>query len=68
MINQEEFLNTQSLALRHANLMQEIEELPPGTKISPIKRSKIKELEKELKKRLIRHLIGDPFPVTKKED
>lgn len=67
MINLEKFLNTQRLALSHAYLMQEIEQLPPGTEISLAKRSEIKELEEELKKKLMRNLIGDPFPVIKKE-
>jgi len=67
VINLEDFIYTKSLALSHASLMEEIEQLPPGTKLSLAKRSKLEELKVELKKKLIRNLIGDPFPVTKKE-
>jgi len=67
VIKPEDF-NAKELALKHVYLMQEIEQLPPGTEISPEKRKEIKELEAELKRKLIKNLTGDPFPVTKKEE
>lgn len=67
MSNLEGFFETKELVLSHASLMHEIEQLPPGTNLSPVKKRKAARLEKELNKKLFKHLLGDPFPVIKKE-
>ena len=59
--------NARELVSKHAFLMDEIKHLPPGIELSPIKKEQILEIEKELKKRLIRGMVGYPFPPDKKE-
>ncbi|MCK5127894.1 MAG: hypothetical protein KAR42_16675 [candidate division Zixibacteria bacterium] len=55
--------NGRELASKHAWLMDEIEQLPPGTKISPAKKQEIKTLEDELQRRLEDNLMSDVIPV-----
>lgn len=52
-------------AFRHALLMQEIEQLPPGTRISEAKKKEIEVLEAKFQQRLHRSLISDVLPVIK---
>jgi len=57
-------LTARQLASRHAQLMEQIENLPPGTGVSFDKKEKIKALEEELLKRLYRNLSSDVLPIV----
>lgn len=61
----ENFFNSRSreLALKHVYLMQEIEELPPGTNILIAKKKEAEALEEELRKKLYEALNSDVLPV-----
>lgn len=63
MSNLEKFFETKGLALNHAYLMREKEQLPPGKEISVAKKKEIEALEKELRKILYKSLISDVLPV-----
>jgi len=58
------------LSMKHARIMEEIEQLPPGIEISPEKKKELTAFEKELQRILEENLIGDVLPVLKsaKED
>jgi len=58
------------LSMKHARIMEEIEQLPPGTEISPGKKKELAAFEKELQRILEENLIGDVLPILKsaKED
>lgn len=62
MKNLEKF-NARELTSKHACLMEDVEQLPPGTEISPEKKRNITALEKELRKRLYNLLNSDVLPV-----
>lgn len=55
--------NAKELALKHVYLMQEIEELPPGSNILIAKKKEIEALEDELRKRLYRFVSSDILPI-----
>jgi len=57
-------LTARELASRHAQLMEKIENLPPGTEVSLDKKEKIKALEEELSKRLYENLSSDVLPIV----
>lgn len=56
-------LNALQLALSHVYLMQEIEELPPGTNILIAKKKEAEALEDELRKRLYKCVNRNAFPI-----
>ncbi len=58
-------LNAMQLALSHVYLMQEIEELPPGSNVLLAKKKEAEALEDELRKRLYNCLKGDVFPIKR---
>ncbi|MCK4646646.1 MAG: hypothetical protein KAU46_10365 [Candidatus Aminicenantes bacterium] len=51
------------LSMKHARIMEEIEQLPPGTEISPKKKKELATFEKELQEILEGKLIGDVLPI-----
>ncbi|MCK4760393.1 MAG: hypothetical protein KAT69_10120 [Candidatus Aminicenantes bacterium] len=55
--------HAKELSMKHARIMEEIEQLPPGTEISSAKKKELVALKKELQKILEENLIGDVIPV-----
>lgn len=55
---------TRKLAIRHASLMQDKEQLPSGTKIAPEINKEIEMIEVELKHTLYRSLSSDVLPIV----
>ena len=51
------------LSMKHARIMEEVEQLPPGTEISPEKKKELAALERDLQEILEKSLIGDMIPV-----
>ena len=51
------------LTSQHVELMDEIENLPPGTEISPFMKKKKVALEEDLRRRLYSLLLGDVLPI-----
>lgn len=62
MNNLEKF-NARELTSKHAWLMDEIEKLPPGTEISPVKKKEALELQADLRRRLYLLLKGGVLPI-----
>ena len=54
---------SKELALQHARLMETIEDLPPGTEISPEVEKEVRRLEVQLRRRLYRYLKGGVLPI-----
>lgn len=56
-------LNAMQLTLKHVYLMQEIEQLPPGSNILKVRKEEAGALVKELRSRLHKLLVNSFFPM-----
>lgn len=54
---------SKELTLQHARLMEKVEDLPPGTVVSPEVCAEIKRLQTDLYKRLYRYMKSNILPI-----